>query len=140
MFFCSVPCWDAHLPEARHRDAWAEHETAPRQADVDETPPAPERRIVRPAPVEKTKSDLHLARENATTEEQDILVVVSKLKKYIDDTSGMNTSGKVPEVLSDHLRRVARASICEAEAEGRKTVLERDVTAALDRLLRPSTE
>src|SRR5690606_41468404 len=29
MYFCSVPCWDAHVPEARHRDAWAEVETAP---------------------------------------------------------------------------------------------------------------
>ena len=28
-YFCSVECWDAHLPGARHRDAWAEEETAP---------------------------------------------------------------------------------------------------------------
>lgn len=29
LFFCSIDCWDAHLPEARHRDAWAEEKRAP---------------------------------------------------------------------------------------------------------------
>ena len=29
--FCSVDCWDAHLPFANHREAWAVEETAPRQ-------------------------------------------------------------------------------------------------------------
>src|SRR6478752_7722524 len=29
LYFCSVPCWDAHVPDARHRDAWAEEATAP---------------------------------------------------------------------------------------------------------------
>ncbi len=29
LYFCSVACCDAHLPEARHRDAWAEVKTAP---------------------------------------------------------------------------------------------------------------
>ncbi len=28
-YFCSLACWDAHLPEARHRDAWAEPMKAP---------------------------------------------------------------------------------------------------------------
>jgi hypothetical protein len=23
LVFCSLACWDAHLPGARHRDAWA---------------------------------------------------------------------------------------------------------------------
>jgi len=27
--FCTVSCWDAHLPEVRHREAWAEERTAP---------------------------------------------------------------------------------------------------------------
>ena len=27
--FCSVACWDAHVPTMRHRDAWAEEATAP---------------------------------------------------------------------------------------------------------------
>lgn len=32
LFFCSVPCWDAHLPGARHRDAWAEERRSPKSA------------------------------------------------------------------------------------------------------------
>ncbi len=27
--FCSVDCWDAHVPTLRHRDAWAEEKIAP---------------------------------------------------------------------------------------------------------------
>ena len=33
MFFCSLPCWEAHVPEARHRDAWAEKSIAPSRAE-----------------------------------------------------------------------------------------------------------
>jgi hypothetical protein len=28
LYFCSVPCWDAHLPTARHRSAAAIEEIA----------------------------------------------------------------------------------------------------------------
>ena len=31
--FCSVPCWDAHVPLLRHRDAWAEEHRAPTAAE-----------------------------------------------------------------------------------------------------------
>src|SRR5215208_1487251 len=31
LFFCSVPCFDSHVPGARHRDAWAEENRAPTQ-------------------------------------------------------------------------------------------------------------
>ena len=30
LFFCSVECWEGHLPTARHRDAWAEEKRAPK--------------------------------------------------------------------------------------------------------------
>src|SRR3954463_15631051 len=51
MFFCSVPCWDAHVPEARHRDAWAEAAEAPSRAEWeamkrDEPELADKRRVV----------------------------------------------------------------------------------------------
>ena len=29
LVFCSLSCWDAHLPGARHRDAWAVEDQAP---------------------------------------------------------------------------------------------------------------
>ena len=31
LVFCSVDCWDAHLPTARHREAWAVEKVAPRE-------------------------------------------------------------------------------------------------------------
>ncbi len=31
LVFCSVACWDAHLPTARHRDAWAEEQRSPKR-------------------------------------------------------------------------------------------------------------
>lgn len=30
LFFCSLECWESHLPTARHRDAWAEEKRAPK--------------------------------------------------------------------------------------------------------------
>jgi hypothetical protein len=31
--FCSVNCWDAHVPMLRHRDAWAEEARSPTAAE-----------------------------------------------------------------------------------------------------------
>ena len=31
LVFCSMACWDAHLPDARHRKAWAVDERATTQ-------------------------------------------------------------------------------------------------------------
>ena len=33
LVFCSVECWDGHLPTARHRDAWAVEKVAPRKGE-----------------------------------------------------------------------------------------------------------
>jgi hypothetical protein len=129
LFFCSVQCWDAHLPMMRHRDAWAEEARSPSRAqwerqlaeeresgdgdedEPEETAPPPRRRIVsggeEPPPKE-------------------ILVVVSKLKNYVRARSGMNTSDAVATVLSDHVRRLCDLAIRNAERDGRKTVLDRD--------------
>src|SRR4030095_10924764 len=37
--FCTVSCWDAHLPVARHREAWAEERTAPARAEASGSAP-----------------------------------------------------------------------------------------------------
>ncbi|HSK02850.1 MAG TPA: hypothetical protein VK932_16475, partial [Kofleriaceae bacterium] len=29
LVFCTIVCWDSHLADARHRDAWAEEARAP---------------------------------------------------------------------------------------------------------------
>jgi hypothetical protein len=31
--FCSVNCWDAHVPMLRHRDSWAEERQSPTPAE-----------------------------------------------------------------------------------------------------------
>lgn len=33
LVFCSVTCWEVHLPAANHRQAWAEERTAPKLPD-----------------------------------------------------------------------------------------------------------
>jgi hypothetical protein len=145
LFFCSVPCWDAHVPGARHRDAWAERQVAPASAasDSDAARPAAavgaapvtggddaaRRRIV----VGKAVSPPVAAADDDSASDGDVLVVVSKFKAYIRARSEMNTSAGVAEVLSDHLRTIARDAIREAGKNGRKTVLDRDVQAVLGR-------
>ena len=58
--------------------------------------------------------------------QDDVLIVASKLKAYIRDKSGMNTSAEVMDVLSDRVRRLCDTAIANAQAAGRKTVLDRD--------------
>jgi hypothetical protein len=59
--------------------------------------------------------------------DRDMMIVVSKLKKYIKDRSGMNCSDAVADVLSDHVRILCDDSIRAAGRDERKTVLDRDV-------------
>lgn len=56
----------------------------------------------------------------------EILVVVSKLKKYIKDKHGLNTSAEVLEKISDIIRVSADRACTKAKQDGRKTVLDRD--------------
>jgi hypothetical protein len=149
LVFCSVACWDSHVAMLRHRDAWAVEAKAPtaeawaaeeatRAAEAEEADereatkpqfpppgpaPAPARRVAATPPARTamgTSSELADA-------ERDILIVVSKMKKYIKDRSGMNTSDAVADALSDHVRAVCDDAIRTAASDGRKTVLDRDV-------------
>jgi len=58
--------------------------------------------------------------------EKEVLVVISKLKNYIREKSGMNTAGGVAPVLSDLIRQLCDDAIARAKGDGRKTVMERD--------------
>ncbi|MCC6766292.1 MAG: hypothetical protein IT293_16655 [Deltaproteobacteria bacterium] len=125
--FCSVPCWDAHVPVLRHRDAWAEEETAPtaaawaaRQRAEAERPAAPPRASVPPP------RPSGAAGPSAAPIPRDVLIVVSKLKAYVRARSGMNTSDAVADALSDRVRALCDQAIDQARAHGRKTVLDRD--------------
>jgi histone H3/H4 len=152
LIFCSVPCFQAHLPTARHRDAWAEQEKAPSRAEwlasqnegdnnlpdnnlantALPKPAAPQAApsfraagpaAAGPAATAATRPDPEAALE--------VLVVVSKLKKYVRDWSGMNTSDTAVSVLSDHLRELCREATRQAGLDGRRTVLDRDFTKVL---------
>ncbi len=60
--------------------------------------------------------------------ENEILVVASKLKKYIRSTAGMSTAGNVAPALSNTIRSLCNQAIENAKADGRKTVMDRDFT------------
>ena len=58
--------------------------------------------------------------------ESETLVIVSKLKKHIKESSGMNTAGNVAPALSDQIRQMCSRAIESARSDGRKTVMDRD--------------
>lgn len=64
-----------------------------------------------------------MAEEKAGNEN---LVVVSKLKSYIKNSAGLSTSGSVPDVLSEQIRKMCDGAIENARKDGRKTVMDRD--------------
>lgn len=57
----------------------------------------------------------------------EVLIVGSRLKDYVRALSGFNTSDRVFDVLSEHVRKIVERAIDNARADGRKTVLDRDV-------------
>jgi hypothetical protein len=128
LYFCSLPCWDAHLPEARHRDAWAEETRAPTRAEWQAELDAAAQAEAEKAKVMNDKTPRERRIVGAPTDDmpREVLIVVSKLKAYIKARSGMSTSDAVTDVLSDHLRRLCDLAIDNASVDNRKTVLDRD--------------
>jgi histone H3/H4 len=57
----------------------------------------------------------------------DILVVTSKVKKFIKEKSEMNTSAETIDVLSKAIEKLCAKGIESAKADGRKTVMARDI-------------
>ena len=129
--FCSVDCWDAHLPTVRHRsDAGAIEETAPSRAEA----LAAEAAAARPAPpaAEPRRSvpagqEMGGARAGEGTMPTDVLVVASKVKQYIRDRSGMNTSASTMEALTRCVIALCEKGIENAREAERKTVMDRDI-------------
>lgn len=116
--FCSVSCFDAHLPGARHRQAGAIEKMAPKSADA-----GPSRTLVKPPTAPHATAGISAGN---TPVPRDVLIIASRLKEYITAKSDYNTSASVMEVLSDHVRVITDRAIDNARAEGRKTVLDRD--------------
>jgi len=57
----------------------------------------------------------------------DVLVVTSKVKKFIKEKSEMNTSAETIDILSKAIERLCLKGIESAKADGRKTVMARDI-------------
>jgi hypothetical protein len=148
LVFCSVSCWDSHVATLRHRDAWAVEARAPGRdeaaAEVRAVPaprpPAPEpaprpAAVAAPTPPRPASVTAHAGGPALSNQydHDDVLVVVSKVKKYIRDRSGLNTSDAVAEALGAHVRKVCDDAIRNAVRDGRKTVLDRDVPPAVPR-------
>ena len=57
----------------------------------------------------------------------DVLVVTSKVKKFIKEKGEMNTSGETIDVLSKAVEQLCTKGIEAAKADGRKTVMARDI-------------
>lgn len=114
--FCSVNCWERHVPGAKHRDAAAIEKFSPKTAELG-------RRII-PSSGANPVSASSTAHK---TVEQEILVVVSKVKSYIKSQADMNVSDDIMELLSQRIRFFCDEAIKKAQSDGRKTVLERDL-------------
>jgi histone H3/H4 len=143
MVFCSVSCWEMHLPMMRHRESYAVEKHSPTQAQWlreqqeeaahARAAPAPSAPAIRRRGAESSNAGGEpasgAAEEYVSDDDlpRDILVISSKLKQYIRARAGMNTSDGVLDVLSDHLRAICRQAIRNAAQDGRKTVLDRDV-------------
>ena len=134
--FCSVGCWDGHVPVMRHRDdvgaveaiaptaaEWARQQQG--AASTDQGDARAPRRVTVASPVAGEGSSGARSGGGAVGP-RDVLVVVSKLKLYVRATADMNTSDDVVEVLSDRLRDLCDAAVERARAAGRKTVMARD--------------
>lgn len=88
---------------------------APKSAD------APSRVLVRPS-----SAAAPVATSNTSQTPQEVLIIASRLKEYIQARSDFNTSASVMDVLSAHVRILCDRAIDQAKADGRKTVLDRD--------------
>lgn len=145
--FCSVPCWDAHLGYANHKESWAIEKTAPKtpmplSSPSKQTSQVPKREIRRKIVDDIPKNIREDTNRNqnygsayqdndlvhkAKTVKTDTLIVVSKVKKLIKDESGYNTSQCCIDALTKKVLIEALKAIEVAKKAERKTVMGRDV-------------
>lgn len=114
--FCSIPCWEVHLPAAKHRSAGAIEKIAPRSLES--------KKIIISGDSSVAKTSV--ASIGGSSMSHEVLVVVSKMKQYIRDKSEFNTSEDVNQILSNMIRIACDRAIDKARAQGRKTVMAKD--------------
>jgi histone H3/H4 len=122
LVFCSVDCWNLHNPVMNHKSSWAEENRSPRKENyvVEKDDNAPRRIII------NSKSASTTSEAVGSTNEEEILIVASKLKQYIKDKYDFSTSANVMEALSNIVRHHTDRAAAKARSEGRKTVMDRD--------------
>ncbi len=140
LLFCTVTCWEVHLPEANHRETWAVEKSAPQVAEAAATPEPKASGEVKASREVQASGEVKGAKTGqrrivpasaaSSTDEvpREILIVASRLKEYIRAKSGFNTSDGVLAPLSDAVRRICDEAIAKAARLERKTVLERDIS------------
>ncbi len=115
--YCSMTCWDVHVPVMNHKNAWAEDKVAP----LHEQLPSGGKRIM----IKNPGATKIVSSANKEIP-RDILIVASKLKTYVKARFDLNTSSNVLERLSDIVREVCENASESAKVEGRKTLMDRD--------------
>jgi hypothetical protein len=148
--FCSVSCWEVHLPGANHRESWAVEKRAPTSPSASEMTPrsssggaagsgAPrppphasgtglaEGQSRRPGNGVRRLVRTPSAAPAPDPVPREVLIVASRLRDYVRARAGYNTSDRVLEPLSDIVRRVVDEAIESARRDGRMTVLDRDI-------------
>ena len=122
--FCSVDCWDVHRSIMSHKSAGAdEYESPTRENWKAELAGAPRIKMV-----SKAKDINSSGIKSHAIDTEDVLVVVSKLKQFIKDSSGLSTAADVIPVLSDIIRLECQKAAQNAHRDERKTLMARDFT------------
>lgn len=113
--FCSIICFENHLPMARHRDSGAVEKVAPRV-------------IIASGQTGSlgSSSSASGSAASGSASSSEVLIIASRLKDYISAKSEYNTSASVMECLSDFVRLACDRAIENARADGRRTVMDRD--------------
>lgn len=124
--FCSVPCWDAHLGYANHRESWAEEVQSPSK-DQYLKDQSSDFKANNTTPQGQSLTKEVKAIPNSESEiDKETLVVVSKVKKLIQQKAGFNTSQCCIDALTRVVQRECIKASANAEKAGRKTVMGKD--------------
>lgn len=116
--FCTVECWDVHRSIMSHKSAGADEYISPTKAEWE--------RLEQNEPKVRLIKEVSISGSKGEFSSDDILVVVSKLKAYVKDSSDLNTSADVMPELSNIIRSICDKAIENAKRDGRKTLMARD--------------
>ena len=117
--YCSVDCWEYHNEVMGHKNAYCTEEKAPKNFEPSSDLNG-RKILLTPSGKSPTESS------NDTDNENDILIVASKLKNFVKNKFDLNTSAEVMDTLSQMVRQICQDAAYRAKADGRKTLMSRD--------------